>query len=150
MAEPKWSMRGGSSRIFSLLRKKGDTSERLAEEALQILTQRGKIHHYYRGRWRGELDRQGIDFLVYPEADWAIPLQIKSSFYGRRKHYVIYGDRIPCVVVGLYAQPLELSEVIFRELGLSVKFLKPILERHAFERYTRESEFNPVIAAGSL
>lgn len=108
--------------------ERGKESERKVEEALRDLAVSGDIDHHYRAEPKGELDRQGIDFLVYPEPDWMIPLQVKSSAWGKEEHINIYGSRIPCVVVDHFSVPSELSEVILQELGLSVKFLEPILE----------------------
>lgn len=101
---------------------RGMTSESFVEEALQKLAFEDLIDHYYRAEPDGELDRQGIDFLVYPEPDWIIPLQVKSSFGGMQHHFIEYGRRIPCVIVDIYDIE-ELSKKILIVLGLSTDVL---------------------------
>ena len=77
----------------------GKPNEDRVEKVLERLKAEGEIHHHYRQDPGGELDRQGIDFLVYPEADWIIPLQVKSSFAGMDDHFIKHGHRIPCIIV---------------------------------------------------
>lgn len=121
--------------------EKGERNENLVEEALQDLVVSGEIHHYYRAEPLGELDRQGIDFLVYLQPSTIAPLQVKSSACGREGHINEYRDTIPCVVVDPYISPSELSETILQVLSLSVKFLEPILEEIAKE--IENKRFNP-------
>ena len=122
--------------------EKGRQNENRVEEALQILVISGEIHHYYRGEPEGELDRQGIDFLISPGPDWNISLQVKSSISGKEKHVNKYGNTIPCVVIDPFINPSGLAEIILQELGLSVKFFDPVLVSMARESIARE-RFNP-------
>lgn len=135
-------------RIQTLIKadlEKGERSENRVEEALQNLAACGEIHHYHRADPEGELDTQGIDFLVFPEPDWIIPLQVKSSVRGREEHLTEYGSQIPCIAVDLYSTPSELSEAILQELGLSVKFLEPVLELVAQERFNTFPTFPALV-----
>lgn len=117
-----------SQRIDFLLdeeTEKGHRNEDLAEEALRILVETGHVCHFLRAEKESEMDRHGIDFLVWPEPDWTIPLQIKSSRLGREKHLLRYGEWVPCcVVVRAYDTPIELAQKILEELGLSPEFLE--------------------------
>lgn len=113
-------------RIQALIRadfERGLESERRVEEALQLLVVSGTIHNYYHSEQEGELDRQGIDFLVFYEPDRNIPLQVKSSAQGKEYHVEQYGFRIKCVVAEPSLSPLELAKEILRELDLPVKEL---------------------------
>lgn len=153
MAKEKWPSRRSLRVWFFHDTKRGDLSEQLVDEALQILMNVGEIHHYIPAERGGELDRQGIDCLVFPESDWAIPLQIKSSFRGRKEHYNRYGNRIPCIVVCLSVTPFELSGLILRELGLSVKpleeFLMEVLEEIVLDSRSLEIDAAWVLTAAA-
>lgn len=127
-------------KIQTLIRaeiEKGQRSENQVEEALQALVISGEIHHYYRAEPRGELDRQGIDFLVFLQPSTIAPLQVKSSALGKESHVNEYRDTIPCVVVDPFSTSSKLSETILQELGLSVKFLEPVLVSMARERFNQ-------------
>lgn len=127
-----------SRKIQTLTRaeiEKGEESENRVEEALQDLVVSGEIHHYYRVEPCGELDRQGIDFLVYLQPSTIAPLQVKSSAWGKEDHVNEYRDTIPCVVVDPYIIPSELSETVLQVLSLSVKFFDPVLVSMARERF---------------
>ena len=106
-------------------REAGDKSEARVAEALQLLKAHGEIYHYHRSWYRGELDLQKIDFLVWPESscDYMIGLQVKSSIAGLEKHRKV--SRIPCVVIRHYHVPLRLlAEEIMKVLGLSTESLE--------------------------
>ncbi|MEK7659356.1 MAG: hypothetical protein AAB338_01735 [Patescibacteria group bacterium] len=118
-------------KIQALIRadlEKGERSENRVEEVLQTLITSQKIHHYYRAEHGGELDRQGIDFLVFTQPDQIIPLQVKSSAWGRECHLVEHGGRIPCVAVDPYQEISDLSEAIIQELRLPLEFPEPAFE----------------------
>ena len=126
-------------RIRSLTRtdiEKGQKSENLVEESLRLLADSGEIHHYHRAMPDGELDRQGIDFLVFLQPATIGPLQVKSSAQGRNKHLLEQGSRIPCVAVDLYSDLFELTEAVRQALGISVMFLEPF--RPAIEEVAQE------------
>jgi len=110
------------------IRDKGEDSEVRVEEALRSLIQRGEIFNYYRPPRDGEYYKNGWDFLVFPDDDWIIPLQVKSSDYGKQEHTNKYGLRIPCVVVKGYYSPREMEEIVLVALGISNKGLREILE----------------------
>lgn len=123
-----------SRRIISLVDnetvhkiRKGQGSEDLAEEALQILVDRGEILGYFRTDWGDKYDILGIDFFVWPEPGWLIPLQVKSSHLGKEEHLENNSFVTCCIVVEPFLSPGELAEKTLEELGLSVKFLESIL-----------------------
>jgi hypothetical protein len=109
-----------SHRIMSLVdsdTERGATSEDIVEEALKLLCSAREIFHYYRASPNGELDVMGIDFLVYPEANRIIPLQVKSSIIGARRHEEKH-DQMPCIVVDHTLNISELSQVILRAIDI--------------------------------
>lgn len=138
MANPKWPSRH-SRRIYLFAEPeeevvKGFRNEDLAEEALKILRAAGHIYHFIRSRRWGELDANGIDFLVWPEYNWTVPLQIKSSETGRREHLSEYGETVPsCVVVEPFDTVSDLAGKILKELGLEVKPLEELLVKILWE-----------------
>ena len=103
--------------------RKGLKNEDRVEEALRILTAMGDIDHFYRCEKDGELDSQGIDFLVYLEPTRIIPLQVKSSEGGRFYH-TNDGRYIPCVVVSRFMVPGEVADEILAELKRPVEPLE--------------------------
>lgn len=107
--------------------KRGQKSEDRVEGILHELAAQGKIHHYYRCERGGENDREGIDFLVYPEENWIIPLQVKSSFKRREEHIIRHGNRIPCIVVINDYDDVTLKQRLVKVLGLSVLNLTGVL-----------------------
>lgn len=108
-----------SRQIEDLNLTRGYDSEDRVERILQDLVKGDHIHHYYRSQREGELDIMGIDFLIYPDKDWCIPLQVKSSFLHRNEHINNHSD-IPCVVVQSKKSDTVLAEIILHELGLSL------------------------------
>jgi hypothetical protein len=112
-----------SRRIANLLSDNtafGRNNEDRVEIALSTLQEEGQIVDYIRSEPHGELDRRGIDFLIYPESNWIIPLQVKSSFTGVKDHRSKHGPNIPCIVVEDCDEE-ELKEDVLRVLGLSVR-----------------------------
>ncbi|OHB10333.1 MAG: hypothetical protein A3G05_00330 [Candidatus Zambryskibacteria bacterium RIFCSPLOWO2_12_FULL_45_14] len=99
----------------------GRTNEDRVEVALSTLQEEGQIVDYIRSEPHGELDKRGIDFLVYPESDWLIPLQVKSSVASAEDHRAKYGPNIPCIIVFDNDTETELKESVLKELGLSIK-----------------------------
>lgn len=105
--------------------EKGQKSEQLFYEALRLMVQNGEIYCFYHTQSKDELDRQGIDFLVYTAPSRAIPFQVKSSEKGRKDHYTEHGPRIRCIVVDPFittenlAQRIkdEIEQVIIEELA---------------------------------
>src|SRR5438876_10519312 len=86
--------------------EKGNANERRVKEALDILTERGIFHHYLRVRWGSKTDvDEGIDFFVFVTRRWALPLQVKSSFTGRKLHHDTHGTGVPCIVVEALISP---------------------------------------------
>ena len=104
-------------------REAGDKSEARVAEALQSLKAHGKIWRYHRSWYKGELDLQKIDFLIWPEPSYMVGLQVKSSINGLEKHQNT--SNVPCVVVRHYHVPLRvLAKEIMQVLGLSTEFLE--------------------------
>ena len=121
-----------SRQIASLLNdgeKFGRSNEDRVEVALGLLQEEEEIVDYIRSRPSGELDSRGIDFLIYPEADWMIPLQVKSSVAGAEDHRSKFGPNIPCIVVFDSQTEDELRKEILKSLGLRTSVLKAAL-RH--------------------
>lgn len=110
--------------------RKGQNSEDLTEEALQILIARGEILGYLKSDWGDKYDNLGIDFLVWLETGLAAPLQVKSSRLGKEKHLATNDLVRCCVVVRPHDTPDTLAENILEELGLSTKFLEAILAKN--------------------
>jgi hypothetical protein len=103
--------------------KKGMDSEARVEACLQALAIDGVIFSYYRSEPGGELDRQGVDFLVFPQSrGWSISLQVKTSETGRLKHFED-GSHIPCIAVMQFQDDVQLREGILIELSLSTNEL---------------------------
>ena len=79
----------------------------MLEEALYSLMERPRydfrkrIKHIFRTPRRGREDHAGKDFIVTLDDQTEIPLQVKSSQWGRRKHNKLCRDGIviPCIVV---------------------------------------------------
>lgn len=99
----------------------GQKNEKRIKTALERLKKEGEIHDFYKTQRSGELDRRGIDFQIYPEADWLINLQVKSSELRRKEHVKDYGKTIPCVVVNDSMDDRQLAEEVKRILGLSIQ-----------------------------
>lgn len=106
----------------------GNRNEDRAEEALQFLVQKGEIFNYYRCPRNGENDLLGWDFIVFPEPDWMIGLQVKSSVIGKEAHINRYGLRTACVIVTNHVSIDILAQEILEALGLSTKFLEGEIE----------------------
>jgi len=105
-------------------RVRGDTSEAVVEKVLRMMAGFDDIHHYHKARSGQELDMQGIDFLVFPESSWCIPLQVKSSERGKEKHQVELNSKIPCIVVNR-PDTTYIYEKLLEVLGLSTEGLYP-------------------------
>ena len=139
-------------RIRSLTRtdiEKGQKSENLVEESLRLLADSGEIHHYHRAMPDGELDQQGIDFLVFLQPATIGPLQVKSSARGREKHIAEHNSQIPCVATDLYSDLSELTEAVRQALGISVMFLepfRPVIEEIAQEMKKERLNQFPALA----
>lgn len=106
---------------------RGMNSEERVRKALEALQDSGEIFKYYKTEKEGELDKVGIDFQVYPEHDWLINLQVKSSVIGKEAHVEEYGESIPCVVVHDSLDDRQLVEEVRRILSLSIE---AITKRH--------------------
>jgi len=124
---------------------KGDRSEDVAEEGLEILREAGHIYRYVRTKRWGELDWRGIDSLVWPvlwlqpKRGWILPLQIKSSRAGREEHFFNYGDSVPyCIVVKPGDLPIDVAWKILQELDIPVRPLGDFI-KEAFEEILDES-----------
>jgi len=107
--------------------RRGKTSEERVARALESIKLAGEIHHYYRTWPFGELDLQAIDFQVYPESDWLINLQVKSSARYKRRHIQAHGMTIPCVVVNEDMDDRQLVSEVMRVLGIAIEIIN---ERH--------------------
>lgn len=134
MAKPKGPPVLRRSRRITLINKKteeeikkGQRSEDLVEEALQILFDQKKILWFLRSDWGDKYDDFGIDFLIWLETNVTVPLQVKSSRRGKEEFLAI-NDMVRCCVI---VRPCDtsgvLAEKILEELGLSTKFLEDIL-----------------------
>lgn len=44
-------------------------------------------------------EKQGIDFYVYTRTGWQIPVDVKSSKRGMRKHLERYGAKKICIII---------------------------------------------------
>lgn len=118
---------------------RGNRSEKRVEEALKLLAQNGEIFNYHKSVRDGENDRLGWDFLVAPQNNWLIPLQVKSSDTGLDEHVNEYGMRTPCVVVKEFMSLNVLAEKILIALSLSTKFLEEEIGQNQKPR-----PFNPL------
>ncbi len=130
MAQQKWPRRRSQRIDFPLDEEveKGYRSEELEEEALKILREAGHIIHYLRAEKESELDRSGIDFLVWLETGLIAPLQVKSSARGRQEHLFEFGYLVPCcVVVEPSDTPVDLADKTLKELGLDIRPLHEFL-----------------------
>ena len=107
--------------------KKGRDNEGRVASALEQMRLSGEISYYYRTKAGGELDVRGVDFQVYPDCDWSIDLQVKSSSLGKGKHIKEYGHSIACIIVHDAMDSRQLLEELRRILGLSVQ---GIIDRH--------------------
>ena len=107
--------------------KKGRESEERIKRALEEMLILGEISYYYRTKIGGELDVRGIDYQVYPDNDWSIDLQVKSSEIGKGRHVEEYGHSIACIIVHEAMDDRQLLEELRRVLGLSIS---AILERY--------------------
>lgn len=100
---------------------RGRASEDRIEKVLEQMVETGEIAFFYRAEVDGELDRRGIDFQVYPDPNWSIDLQVKSSVGGKMAHIAEYGPSIACVVVHDAMDDRQLLNEMRRELGLSIE-----------------------------
>ena len=113
--------------------RRGQRSEDLVDEALRILAAHGEILNYEVTEWGDKYDSLGIDKFVWLETGLIAPLQVKKSKRGRREHLESKKSKLVpfCIVADpSYDTPEEVAGRILEELGLSVKFLEPILTRH--------------------
>ncbi|HZZ99360.1 MAG TPA: hypothetical protein VFK07_01475 [Candidatus Paceibacterota bacterium] len=109
--------------------ERGINNEELVKETLEVMRETGHIHHYLRADRHSQLDRAGIDFLIWPDSSYAVPLQVKSSARGRIGHLKHRGDTVPCCIVVDSPESLsDLAEKILRELGLSTTALEEVLQ----------------------
>ena len=103
-------------------RERGEWSEQLTAEALEFLRREEQIHYWLRAEYFGQLDQTGIDFLVWITSDSIVPLQVKSSEWGRQEHMEMYGDIVPhCIVVDTKDTVSILAEKIIMELATPVE-----------------------------
>ena len=100
---------------------RGRANEDRIQRILEAMMATGEISYYYRAEVDGELDRRGIDFQVYPEIDWSLDLQVKSSIAGKDSHIATYGESIACVIVHDAMDDRQLLEEVRRILGLSIE-----------------------------
>lgn len=107
--------------------RKGRESEGRVQQVLEKMQETGEIHHFRKSKDWGELDVIGIDFQIYPEHDWSIDLQVKSSEVGKESHVEKYGHSIACIVVHEAMSDNQLLEEMRRILGLSIE---AITKRH--------------------
>ena len=103
--------------------RKGRENEERVRKALVALRDLGEISRYRKAKIGGQLDMEGIDFQVYPEPDWSVDLQVKSSTVGKEKHLRSYGNTIACVIVDEALDDRQLLEEVRRVLGLSIAFI---------------------------
>lgn len=71
--------------------QRGDLNEGVVKELLVELKKEKKISRFEQNR---ELDRSGIDKLVYLFDSRKFAIQVKSSLKGAEKHYKKYGTSI--------------------------------------------------------
>ncbi len=105
---------------------KGRRNEDRTEQALNHLKDRGDIDDFFRNQPFDDFDKRGMDFVIWPECggNWMVALQVKSSTKGMEDHIAIYGNKIPCLIVGKYDTETELCEKVLRALGLSTTWLE--------------------------
>jgi len=70
----------------------GEVSESIARTACERLREQGKIRSYLC------VDTHGIDFLLITSCWQAMPLQVKTSWFGAKRHYKKYPG-IPVIVI---------------------------------------------------
>lgn len=93
------SRRIGDLMLSETSLRRGRESEERIEVCLEKLRQLGEIYYFINSDTNDKLDSMGIDYLVWPEQSFIVPLQVKSSDRGLRAHEEVYGTFIPCVVV---------------------------------------------------
>lgn len=76
--------------------RKGFETEYRVLVALKAMYKQGKIDRYKYVKRLSEDDLNGIDFWVLCRRRW-VPLQIKSSEYGKMRHDREY-PHIPCII----------------------------------------------------
>lgn len=111
----------------SLLR--GIASEDRVEEALLLLKRERRILDYERSN--SERDRFAIDFTVYfrdGEVVEEMPLQVKSSFSGARKHFRDHSD-IPCIVVEDRDEVTDIAWKLLVALSLEHPLVDELVEK---------------------
>ena len=99
-----------------------------------MMKKRGEIAHYLWARANGAIDIEGIDFQIYPEMDWCLNLQVKSSAKGKRRHLEQpkeWRRKIPCHVV---TDNMSDAEVLEEVRGFIFSTIKKICERHSRKR----------------
>ena len=135
MANPKRPGRRSHriSFVFDEETEKGFETENRVEERLRALREAGLIFHYERAEPEGELNnRYKADFMIWPEFDdHMIPLQVKSSEFGKMMHLAGYGVSHlvrACVVAEPSDTDPMLDEKILRELGLYTKTFEEFVE----------------------
>ena len=61
-------------------------AEQVTEEALKILKETNIICEFHHSKKNGELDVDGIDFLIFLNNGLCLPLQVKGSHFKQKQH----------------------------------------------------------------
>lgn len=121
-------------------------AERKVACVLDKLKEDGEIFGYFWTKKNGELDRNGIDFLIMFRCGLAMALQIKSARSVVKRHYEKY-PQIPCMVV---EDRHKLRNVRRRIQSLIRKRTERLLKRWPRSLEEKEGEICPLTPPTSV
>ena len=127
--------------------ERGIKSEDRVAEALEFLVMTGHFEYFEQTEKNDKFDMRGIDFFIFPDWDWCIPLQVKSSQSGYEKHTQLRLSRIPVILAGDSLTREDLAQKILEAIGFSVKRLKEIVGEPLIDAVARSFREETRIAA---